>query len=123
MSARGVDVALCLQYNDRIVFDCVTSTRQNPICLPIEKHEQEVEWEQLDICKLGKMERVFMQQDTYGALYFIMRYDGGKCTILRQNPDAEMGDVEFITKVFEFRSELLYFFLYNESNNKFYIMD
>jgi hypothetical protein len=36
-SSRGVDVTLCNQYNDSIVFDCITSTRQKPIIFPLGK--------------------------------------------------------------------------------------
>ena len=33
-SARSTDVTLVIQYNDSIVFDCVTSTKQKPIMFP-----------------------------------------------------------------------------------------
>ena len=33
-SHRGLDVTLCCQYNDGIVFDCITSTKQDPIFFP-----------------------------------------------------------------------------------------
>ena len=40
-SVRGLDVAFVAQYNDRIIFDCITSTRQNPIRFPLyDKNEQ-----------------------------------------------------------------------------------
>ena len=34
-SARSTDVTLCIQYNDSIVFDCITSTKQKPIMFPM----------------------------------------------------------------------------------------
>ena len=33
-SARSTDATLCIQYNDSIVFDCITSTAQKPIIFP-----------------------------------------------------------------------------------------
>ena len=33
-SARSTDTTLCIQYNDSIVFDCITSTAQKPIMFP-----------------------------------------------------------------------------------------
>jgi hypothetical protein len=37
-STRGVDVTLCNQYNDSIIFDCITSTRQKPISFPLNQN-------------------------------------------------------------------------------------
>ena len=34
-SSRGLDVALVAQYNDRIIYDCVTSTVQQPVRFPL----------------------------------------------------------------------------------------
>ena len=34
-SARGLDVAFICQYNDSIIFDCITSTKQLPIRFPM----------------------------------------------------------------------------------------
>ena len=34
-SARGIDVAFACQYNDAIIFDCITSTKQHPIRFPL----------------------------------------------------------------------------------------
>ena len=34
-SARGMDVTFVAQYNDRIIFDCITSQRQLPIRFPL----------------------------------------------------------------------------------------
>ena len=48
-SERGLDVAFVAQYNDRIIFDCVTSTKQLPLRFPtpVSKHEEE-EWKKFD---------------------------------------------------------------------------
>ena len=64
-SVRGLDVSFICQYNDSIIFDCITSTRQLPIRFPMpmtqrpedEKKyfndtDKKVEWEtSLDITK------------------------------------------------------------------------
>lgn len=42
-SSRGLDVTLCAQYNDRIIFDCVTSTVQQPIRFPMPVNNKELE--------------------------------------------------------------------------------
>jgi len=34
-SARGLDVSFIAQYNDRIIFDCITSTKQLPVRFPL----------------------------------------------------------------------------------------
>ena len=48
-SVRGLDVALVAQYNDRIVFDCVTSTKQLPVRLPLPQNAKELElWKETD---------------------------------------------------------------------------
>lgn len=75
-SSRGLDVAFIAQYNDRIIYDCVTSTVQLPIRfpLPATKAEQDLaeedtdfikneEWEMMDICKGGTMIRQRMIMD------------------------------------------------------------
>ena len=48
-SERGLDVAFVAQYNDRIIFDCVTSTKQLPLRFPtpFSKQEEE-EWRKFD---------------------------------------------------------------------------
>ena len=48
-SERGLDVAFVAQYNDRIIFDCVTSTKQNPLRFPTPVSKQEAdEWKKFD---------------------------------------------------------------------------
>ena len=42
-SARGLDVAFLCQYNDRVVYDCVTSTTQLPIRFPMPANQHERE--------------------------------------------------------------------------------
>ena len=42
-SSRGLDVAFVAQYNDRIVYDCVTSTVQLPILFPMPQNSDERE--------------------------------------------------------------------------------
>jgi len=46
-SVRGLDVAFVAQYNDRVIFDCITSTKQPPIRFPLfdtkEKKKQEID--------------------------------------------------------------------------------
>ena len=34
-SVRGLDVTFVAQYNDRIIFDCITSTKQLPMRFPL----------------------------------------------------------------------------------------
>ena len=34
-SVRGLDVSFVCQYNDAIIFDCITSTKQLPIRFPM----------------------------------------------------------------------------------------
>lgn len=127
-SMRGQDVALAIQYNDAVIFDCITSTVQNPMKMPLkrdkkdmDKTEAEIEWEQTEICKGGKMVRVFMFMDPEGSLYWLMKYENDIIRVIRHNPNVEMGDENYFKKIFEFRSEKVYFFLFND--NKFYLMD
>ena len=40
-SIRGLDVAIVAQYNDRIIYDCITATLQNPIRYPKPKSSDE----------------------------------------------------------------------------------
>jgi hypothetical protein len=63
-SGRGVDVTLCLQYNDSIIFDCITSTKQKPISFPVTKQElDEEKYEDLKACKDVKIIPVPMIMD------------------------------------------------------------
>jgi len=36
-TARGIDTTLALQYNDGVIFDCITSTIQPPLLCPVNK--------------------------------------------------------------------------------------
>lgn len=91
-SARGLDVTFIAQYNDRIIFDCVTSTKQLPLRFPLpataieEKtwretdpdfkkgsDEHPIKFEQLAVCKGSVMVRQGMIQDLDGAVYFMMQ--------------------------------------------------
>lgn len=47
-SDRGVDQTFCAQYRDRIIFDCITSTVQNPIRFPMPTKKQEKKWKKYD---------------------------------------------------------------------------
>lgn len=40
-SVRGLDVSFVCQYNDAIIFDCITSTKQLPIRFPMPKSSKE----------------------------------------------------------------------------------
>jgi hypothetical protein len=42
-SQRGLDVSFIAQYNDRIIYDCVTSTKQLPIRFPLPANKAEEE--------------------------------------------------------------------------------
>ena len=57
-SSRGLDVTFIVQYNDAIIFDCITSLQQQPIRFPTlhesssgwsRTGENEIEWEELEI--------------------------------------------------------------------------
>ena len=62
-SVRGIDVSFVCQYNDSIIFDCITSTKQLPIRFPMPSkpedkdkyfndEEKKIDWdESLDITK------------------------------------------------------------------------
>jgi len=71
--------------------------------------------------KKVKMVKVKMQMDPEGAIYWLVEMGSGRVCILRHNPGVEMGDSSFFQKVFELRTDLIYFFLI--SDGKFYVMD
>jgi hypothetical protein len=122
-SSRGVDVTLCNQYNDSIIFDCITSTRQKPIMFPYNPNNEE-EYEDLDCCKNVKIVPVPMQMDKQGEIHFLVT-DPKKnmVKIMRVNSEAEMGNDDFFDCVFTFQSKWVYFFIYLEENKRFYLMD
>lgn len=125
-SVRGLDVAIVAQYNDRIIYDCITSTRQQPIRFPLPPKNKEeearlkdpdfakedAEWEDLTICRSGTMIKQQMLMDDKGAIYFMMLSDNGTVRVLRTDPQIEMGGEGFIKPVFSFRSSKVYFFLF-----------
>mmetsp|Transcript_1797 Transcript_1797/g.2560 ORF Transcript_1797/g.2560 Transcript_1797/m.2560 type:complete len:105 (+) Transcript_1797:2655-2969(+) len=48
-SQRGLDVTFVAQYNDRIIFDCVTSTKQMPLRCPLPLNAKvEEKWRETD---------------------------------------------------------------------------
>ena len=48
-SVRGLDVAFIAQYNDRIIMDCITSTKQLPIRFPMPTDQKEAaKWKKED---------------------------------------------------------------------------
>lgn len=134
-SVRGLDVSFVCQYNDRVIFDCITSTRQLPIRFPLAQNEKEVKmlkkndfeehemWEPMELSKFGKMVRQNMVMDKHGALYFMMQPTSGLTKVYRVDPLAEMGTDSFVKSVYQMRSNQVYFFLYSESENAFYTMD
>lgn len=123
-SSRGVDVTLCNQYNDCIIFDCITSTKQAAIKFPFNKKvNTEEEYEDLDCCKDIKIVQVPMVMDKDGEIHFLVTDKKNMIKILRVNSDAEMGNDDFFEVVYTFQSKWVYFFLYNEETNKFYVMD
>lgn len=126
ITSRGVDVALCMQFNDSIVFDCITSTSQEPIQVPLlAADKDEIDFIKLDVMKGKgcKMMRIHMQMDKTGSLYWLCRFDGNLVKVFRHNPNAEMGDEDFIQLVYEVRTEVVYFFVFQLHLQKFYLMD
>jgi len=131
-SSRGLDVAFVAQYNDRIVYDCVTSTVQLPILFPMpqnraEKEErseydpdfmpidgEDREWEAMEICKSGEMVRQRMIIDPKGGIYFMMKSATGSVKVMRTDPYAEMGDAKFVKCVYTLRSSKVYFLLQHQ---------
>jgi len=128
-SVRGLDVAFIAQYNDRIIYDCITSTRQQPMRfpLPANKIEKEMwaetdpdfqledtEFEQMDICRGGTMIKQDMIMDDNGAVYFMMKTPNDTVKVMRTDPMAEMGGDSFVRTVFTLRSSCVYFLLYNQ---------
>jgi len=108
-SVRGLDVSFVCQYNDRIIFDCITSTRQMPIRFPLAENKDQVKklkknnfedhemWEPMEISKFGTMVRQNMIMDKHGALYFMMKPTAGLRVVYRVDPLAEMGTDAFVT--------------------------
>lgn len=115
-SSRGLDVAFLAQYNDRIIYDCITSVVQPPIRFPMPSTVAEREqwesidpdfdlefdrgWEGMEICKSGVMVRQRMIMDPQGAVYFAMRSASGTVKVMRTDPYAEMGDDKFVKSVY-----------------------
>ena len=136
-SVRGLDISFVCQYNDAIIFDCITSTKQFPIRFPmpmkmdepkeIRKYlnevEEFVEWEEtLDICKGAVPMKQSIQMDQKGALYFVVKTEAGVVKVLRVDPNAEMGNAGFIKCVFTLRCEYIHFLEIGD-DNIFYLMD
>lgn len=108
-SVRGLDVSFVCQYNDRIIFDCITSTRQMPIRFPLAEDKDQVKklkknnfedhemWEPMELSKFGTMVRQNMIMDKHGALYFMMKPTAGLKVVYRVDPLAEMGTDSFVT--------------------------
>lgn len=106
-------MALCNQYNDSIVFDCITSTKQTPIRFPLKlktknndedkpKNDNddedengdkanEDEFEQLEICKGVKPVPVPMLMDKFGSIHFLISDSKGTVRVYRVNREAVMG--------------------------------
>jgi len=83
-SARGVDVALAVQYNDGVVFDCITSTAQLPMMVPLCPSEEFLEKADHEFTKDSiKMIKVKMQMDDEGALYWLVNITADRICILR----------------------------------------
>ena len=136
-SVRGMDVTFVAQYNDRVIFDCITSQKQLPIRFPLPTAEEEKAWrdndpdfkkddgdikfEQLDVCKGVEMVRQSMIQDNDGAVYFMMKAPGDKVRVMRTDPLVEMGSENFVRPVFTLRSSKIYFLL--QQQGLFYLMD
>ena len=134
-SVRGLDVSFVCQYNDAIIFDCITSTKQFPIRFPMpmsrdeidmEKYfnetEKKIEWEySLDICRGAVPLKQSMQMDDKGAVYFAIKTETGVVKILRVDPLAEMGNDGFIKSVFSLRCEYIHFLEITDTG--FYLMD
>ena len=116
-SVRGLDVSFVCQYNDAIIFDCITSTKQLPIRFPMPKSskeddqelyfnaaEKEIEWEYaLDICKGASPMKQPMQMDDQGAIYFVVKLESGLVKIMRVDPNTEMGSSGFIKSIYSLR--------------------
>jgi len=83
-SMRGVDVALAVQYNDGVVFDCITSTKQLPIMVPLCPSEYLMDKDEHEFTKDSiKMIKVNMQMDDEGALYWLVNVAADRICILR----------------------------------------
>jgi hypothetical protein len=128
-SLRGIDVAFVCQYNDSIIFDCITSTKQNPIRFPMpsvmkDDEFEGVEWESnacMDICKGATPIKQTMQMDDSGAIYFAVRTENGLIKILRVDPKTEMGNQGFIKVIYSHRCQEVHFF--HIRGKQFYLMD
>ena len=135
-SVRGLDVSFVCQYNDAIIFDCITSTKQLPLRFPMpvsrrteeetDKYfnevEKTIEWETaLDITKGAVPMKQSMQMDDSGALYFAVKTEAGLMKVLRVDPYAEMGSANFVKSVFSMRCDYIHFLTY--ANGYFYLMD
>lgn len=74
-SARGTDIAFACQYNDCIIFDCITFDSQPPVqCPRLQNYfDNKMYFDELPICKDGTMVRVRMIMNR-GSLYWLMYY-------------------------------------------------
>jgi hypothetical protein len=126
-SSRGVDVTLVNQYNDAIIFDCITSTKQKPIKFPFDynNNEDEEDFEELAICRDATVLPVPMIKDKEGSLYFLVTDSKFQVKIIRVDEEAEMGNDDYFQIVYTFPSKWVYFFLIESSAGSefFYLMD
>ena len=63
ISDRGNDIVLVCQYNDCVIFDCVTSTKQRPIKVPLLQNDSPM-FAKLDVSNGGSMIKVKMLMDS-----------------------------------------------------------
>jgi hypothetical protein len=91
ISDRGYDIVLACQYNDCVIFDCVTSTRQEPIKVP-QFSSDSSDFVDLEVSKTGTMVKVPMIMDKSGALYWLHWVKDKEVGVLRHNPKLQMGN-------------------------------
>lgn len=103
-----------------MIFDCVTSTKQQPIKIPKFEHDSD-DFVDLEIVKGKSMVKTKMLMDENGSIFWLHCPEKSEITVLRHNPKLQMGNPKFITKVFKMYAEHVFFFEYNQG--LFYIMD
>lgn len=88
------------------------------------KNSEDEDYEDLAICKdLAKIVAVPMLMDKDGEIHFLVADKKNMIKVIRHNSEAEMGNDDFFDVVYTFQSKWVYFFLYLEEMNKFYLMD
>lgn len=120
ISDRGNDAVLVSQYDDCVIFDCVTSVLQKPIRCPI-GDENLQEFADIPIVHSGSMVKIQMFMDTKGCLFWMHSPKEKEVSVFRHNPKLQMGNSEYITSVYNFYAEHVYFFVFKE--DQFFIMD